>query len=51
MSSVADWLRLKGRVSRSELLSGCQRLIRMEPSLEDQARLDAEAAELDAEAT
>lgn len=43
MSSLADWLRLKGRVSRAELLSGCNRLIRMDPSPEDQARLEAEA--------
>lgn len=43
MAAVAEWLKKKGRINRADLVAGCNKLIRLNPTDEDQAKLDAEA--------
>ncbi|CAE6972402.1 unnamed protein product [Symbiodinium sp. CCMP2592] len=42
MGEVAAWLKRKGRVNRAELVAGCNKLIRLDPTAEDKAKLEAE---------
>lgn len=53
MASVADWLKMKGRISRTDLVAACNRLIRLNPTKDDEVKLQAEAklAEATLEAT
>merc|ERR1712137_533703 len=54
MTEVAAWLKSKGRINRADLVAGCNRLIRLNPTAEDKAKLEAEAlaatADLEGEA-
>mmetsp|Transcript_58665 Transcript_58665/g.132206 ORF Transcript_58665/g.132206 Transcript_58665/m.132206 type:complete len:314 (+) Transcript_58665:80-1021(+) len=43
MTAVADWLKKKGRINRADLVAGCNRLIRLNPTEEDKAKLQQEA--------
>lgn len=43
MSAVAAWLKKKGRINRVDLVAACNRLIRLNPTEEDQALLESEA--------
>jgi len=43
MAAVAAWLKKKGRINRADLVAGCNKLIRLNPTQEDQAKLDADA--------
>merc|ERR1712066_1142359 len=43
MQEVAAWLQRKGRINRGELVAACNRLVRLNPTEEDKAKLDAEA--------
>ncbi|CAJ1396855.1 unnamed protein product [Effrenium voratum] len=47
MASVAEWLKRKGRVNRADLVAGCNKLIRLNPTEEDKEKLDAEARTAD----
>ncbi|CAK9052396.1 unnamed protein product [Durusdinium trenchii] len=47
MASVASWLKKKGRINRADLVAGCNKLIRLNPTEEDQAKLDAEVLRVD----
>mmetsp|Transcript_111054 Transcript_111054/g.358528 ORF Transcript_111054/g.358528 Transcript_111054/m.358528 type:complete len:317 (-) Transcript_111054:507-1457(-) len=43
MASVADWLKKRGRISRGDLVAACNRIIRLNPTEADKARLQQEA--------
>jgi len=43
MQSVADWLQKKGRISRADLVAACNRMVRLEPTAEDEKKLREEA--------
>merc|ERR1712190_675247 len=53
MAGVADWLRKRGRINRADLVAACNRIIRLNPTEGDMAKLEQEAksaaAALDAE--
>jgi len=42
MTSVADFLHKKGRISRAEVVAACNRLIRLNPTKEDEELLEKE---------
>jgi len=44
MVAVVDWINKSGRVSRSAVVAACNRLVRLEPTPEDQKKIDEEAA-------
>mmetsp|Transcript_22723 Transcript_22723/g.51898 ORF Transcript_22723/g.51898 Transcript_22723/m.51898 type:complete len:323 (-) Transcript_22723:42-1010(-) len=43
MQNVAEWLQKKGRISRTDLVAACNRMIRLEPTAENEAKLREEA--------
>jgi len=43
MTAVAEWLKRRGRVSRTDLIAACNRIIRLNPTEADKAKLDEEA--------
>lgn len=43
MKSVAEWLKQKGRVGRQDLVASCNRIVRLNPTEEDKAKLRKEA--------
>merc|ERR1712242_127363 len=43
MSGVAEWLKSKGRINRADLVAACNRIIRLNPTEEDKAKLQQEA--------
>lgn len=43
MKGVADWLRKQGRVGRGDLVAACNRIVRLNPTAEDKARIEEEA--------
>ncbi|CAE7457307.1 unnamed protein product [Symbiodinium natans] len=43
MEAVASWLKRKGRINRADLIAGCNKLIRLNPTAEDKEKLEAEA--------
>lgn len=43
MQGVADWLQRKGRITRAELVAACNRIIRLNPTEDNKARLQQEA--------
>ncbi|CAK0820698.1 unnamed protein product, partial [Prorocentrum cordatum] len=49
MAGVADWLKKKGRITRADLVAACNRIIRLNPTEEDKARLQQEASKAAAE--
>lgn len=44
MKGVADWLRQQGRVGRGDLVAACNRIVRLNPTAEDRARIEEEAS-------
>lgn len=42
-AAVAEWLKKKGRISRADLVAACNRIIRLNPTDEDKAKLEEEA--------
>eukprot|EP00933_Yihiella_yeosuensis_P030114 TRINITY_DN23791_c0_g1_i1.p1 TRINITY_DN23791_c0_g1~~TRINITY_DN23791_c0_g1_i1.p1 ORF type:complete len:300 (+),score=121.55 TRINITY_DN23791_c0_g1_i1:90-989(+) len=53
-AAVADWLQKRGRINRSDLVAACNRIVRLNPTEEDKAKLEKEAldaaADLEGEA-
>lgn len=49
MQELAAWLQRKGRVNRGELVAACNRIVRLNPTEEDKAKLEAEAKSVAAE--
>merc|ERR1740138_1329402 len=49
MVGVAEWLQKKGRINRADLVAACNRIIRLNPTEEDKARLQQEATKAAAE--
>merc|ERR1712187_985435 len=43
MAGVADWLKSRGRINRADLVAACNRIIRLNPTEEDKAKLEQEA--------
>ncbi|CAE8657997.1 unnamed protein product [Polarella glacialis] len=43
MAGVAQWLKTKGRINRADLVAACNRIIRLNPTEENKAMLEAEA--------
>eukprot|EP00929_Paragymnodinium_shiwhaense_P110061 TRINITY_DN76777_c0_g1_i1.p1 TRINITY_DN76777_c0_g1~~TRINITY_DN76777_c0_g1_i1.p1 ORF type:complete len:302 (-),score=121.23 TRINITY_DN76777_c0_g1_i1:340-1245(-) len=43
MIEVAEWLSKKGRITRPELVAACNKIIRLDPTEQDKARLEREA--------
>lgn len=44
MAGVAEWLKNKGRINRADLVAACNKLVRINPTEEDKARLRREAS-------
>jgi len=44
MAGVAEWLKNKGRISRADLVAACNKIVRLNPTEEDKARLQHEAS-------
>lgn len=42
MEQVARWLKQKGRINRADLVAGCNRLVRLNPTAEDRAKIAKE---------
>lgn len=45
MASVAEWLKSKGRINRSDLVAACNQLVRLIPTDQDKAKLEKEASQ------
>lgn len=43
MKGVAEWMQRKGRIGRADLVAACNRIIRLNPTDEDKAKLHQEA--------
>lgn len=43
MQEVANWLQAKGRISRAELVAACNKIVRLNPTEEDQVKLKEDA--------
>lgn len=43
MEAIAECMKSKGRISRADLLEACNRLVRLNPTKEDQAKLQQDA--------
>merc|ERR1711920_504136 len=43
MAGVAEWMKQKGRISRADLVAACNRIVRLNPTDEDKAKLQQEA--------